>query len=162
MVYAVPICRKLLRQEMARAFSRACAKTGKRMAARMAMIAMTTSSSMSVKPPPEVRFMSYLSFFGVLPPLGRVWALFQPGRRPGGSVDTQWRVQFDVLIGLVLLGFDLMEEKVHAPAADALERLVGSGQEAVAGKPALNTVETGDGHPLRDVHAASAQRAHQA
>src|SRR5579864_9449764 len=38
----------LLRQLMARAFSRACAKTGKRIAARMAMIAMTTSSSMRV------------------------------------------------------------------------------------------------------------------
>src|SRR5690242_13232732 len=32
-----------------RAFSRALAKTGKRMAARMAMIAITTSNSMSVK-----------------------------------------------------------------------------------------------------------------
>src|SRR5688500_14891918 len=32
----------------ARAFSRACAKTGNRMAARMAMMAMTTSNSISV------------------------------------------------------------------------------------------------------------------
>ena len=32
-----------------RAFSRACAKTGKSMAARIAMMAMTTRSSMSVK-----------------------------------------------------------------------------------------------------------------
>jgi hypothetical protein len=36
------------RQETARAFSRACAKTGKRMAARIAMMAITTSSSIRV------------------------------------------------------------------------------------------------------------------
>src|SRR5579871_1903795 len=47
---ANPICLQLLRQEVCRAFSRACAKTGNRMAARMAMIAMTTSSSIRVKP----------------------------------------------------------------------------------------------------------------
>src|SRR5204862_398498 len=41
---------RLLWQVAFRAISRAWAKTGKRMAARMAMIAMTTSSSMSVKP----------------------------------------------------------------------------------------------------------------
>src|SRR5579862_6220248 len=35
---------------IARAFSRACANTGKRIAARMAMMAMTTSSSIRVKP----------------------------------------------------------------------------------------------------------------
>src|SRR5437870_3911232 len=38
----------LERQAVARAFSRAWAKTGNRMAARMAMMAMTTSNSMSV------------------------------------------------------------------------------------------------------------------
>src|SRR3569833_2676293 len=52
---ASEICLRLDRQEMERAFSRACAKTGKRMAARMAMIAMTTSSSISVKPADERR-----------------------------------------------------------------------------------------------------------
>src|SRR6266536_654103 len=36
-------------QAIARAFSRACANTGKRMAARIAMMAMTTSSSIRVK-----------------------------------------------------------------------------------------------------------------
>jgi hypothetical protein len=36
-------------QDDCRAFSRALAKTGKRMAARMAMIAITTNSSISVK-----------------------------------------------------------------------------------------------------------------
>src|SRR5262245_12679206 len=40
----------LLRQEVLRAPSRARAKTGKRMAARIAIMAMTTRSSMSVKP----------------------------------------------------------------------------------------------------------------
>src|SRR5437660_8548270 len=38
------------RQVVCRAFSRACANTGNRIAARMAMIAMTTSSSIRVKP----------------------------------------------------------------------------------------------------------------
>src|SRR5438128_1711472 len=50
MTAATPICRMFERQEAERAFSRACAKTGKRIAARMAIIAMTTSSSISVKP----------------------------------------------------------------------------------------------------------------
>src|SRR5436190_23480238 len=43
-------CLRLLWHEERRAFSRARAKTGKRMAARIAMIAMTTSSSIRVKP----------------------------------------------------------------------------------------------------------------
>src|SRR5881396_3644962 len=43
-----PICLLLERQVVARAFSRACAKTGKRIAARIAIIAMTTSNSISV------------------------------------------------------------------------------------------------------------------
>src|SRR5262245_14262218 len=47
---AVPICFRLERQPACRAFSRAWAKTGKRIAARMAMIAITTSNSISVKP----------------------------------------------------------------------------------------------------------------
>src|SRR5579883_3104721 len=42
--------RMLERQEMERAFSRACAKTGKRIAARIAIMAITTSSSIRVKP----------------------------------------------------------------------------------------------------------------
>src|SRR3954470_17944184 len=50
MFIARPTCLLLDRQEVWRAFSRACAKTGKRMAARIAIMAMTTSSSMSVKP----------------------------------------------------------------------------------------------------------------
>src|SRR5438105_4376647 len=40
----------LLRQEVFRACSRAWAKTGKRIAARIAMIAITTSNSIKVKP----------------------------------------------------------------------------------------------------------------
>jgi len=44
----MPICLRLLRQAMERAFSRACANTGKRIAAKMAMIAITTSSSIKV------------------------------------------------------------------------------------------------------------------
>src|SRR5205823_1186792 len=52
---AVPSCFRLLVHEMERAFSRAWAKTGKRMAARMAMMAITTSSSIRVKA--GLRFM---------------------------------------------------------------------------------------------------------
>src|SRR5579871_462568 len=50
MISPRPICLVLERQEVCRAFSRACAKTGNRMAARMAMMAITTSNSISVKP----------------------------------------------------------------------------------------------------------------
>src|SRR5690242_2273113 len=46
---ASPNCFMLLRQLMARAFSRACANTGKRMAARIAIMAITTRSSIRVK-----------------------------------------------------------------------------------------------------------------
>src|SRR5437870_4741889 len=51
----------LLKQLACRAFSRAWAKTGMRIAAKMAMIAITTSSSIRVKP---CRFFigSFLSF----------------------------------------------------------------------------------------------------
>jgi len=51
MVIAAAICRWLEEQVDCRAFSRARAKTGKRMAANTAMIAMTTKRSMSVKSP---------------------------------------------------------------------------------------------------------------
>src|SRR5438876_5770693 len=45
---AAPSCLRLDRQLVCRAFSRACAKTGKRIAARIAMIAITTRSSIRV------------------------------------------------------------------------------------------------------------------
>src|SRR5688572_23480150 len=50
MANATPSCFTFDRQPVARAFSRAWAKTGKRIAARMAMIAITTSNSIKVKP----------------------------------------------------------------------------------------------------------------
>src|SRR5207247_10198625 len=59
-VIAVPSWRALLRHWVDRAFSRACAKTGKRMAARMAIIAITTRSSISVNPDPLVRGITCL------------------------------------------------------------------------------------------------------
>src|SRR5689334_15418718 len=46
----MPICRVFERQLAWRAFSRACANTGKRMDARIAIIAITTRSSIRVKP----------------------------------------------------------------------------------------------------------------
>src|SRR5437868_3098585 len=53
-----PTCFILERHAVWRAFSRAWAKTGKRIAAKMAMMAITTSSSISVKP--RRRFMAFL------------------------------------------------------------------------------------------------------
>src|SRR5712692_7102128 len=50
MATARPICLLLDRQEAARALSRAWAKTGNRIAAKMAIMAITTSSSMRVNP----------------------------------------------------------------------------------------------------------------
>src|SRR5579871_2515752 len=50
MAKARPACLRLLRQLMDRALARAWAKTGKRIAARIAIIAITTSNSISVKP----------------------------------------------------------------------------------------------------------------
>src|SRR5712691_3287526 len=47
-IVAVPICLRFDRQPACRAFSRAWAKTGKRMAANIAIIAITTSSSIRV------------------------------------------------------------------------------------------------------------------
>src|SRR6266852_2372685 len=47
---AVPICRWFERQAVCRAFSRAWAKTGNKMAASIAIIAITTSNSIKVKP----------------------------------------------------------------------------------------------------------------
>src|SRR5258708_37752410 len=59
---AVAICFVLLAQADCRAFSRAWANTGKRIAARMAIIAITTSSSIRVKPPVRrIRFLLYSS-----------------------------------------------------------------------------------------------------
>ena len=46
---AMPICRRLERQAVRRPFSRAEASAGSSSAMRMARMAMTTSSSMSVK-----------------------------------------------------------------------------------------------------------------
>src|SRR5439155_7633167 len=55
-------CLVFERQEVCRAFSRACANTGKRMAARIAMIAITTRSSISVNAREERRVMEGSSF----------------------------------------------------------------------------------------------------
>src|SRR5437870_1602127 len=54
-ISALPICCMFDRQAALRALSRAWAKTGTRIAARIAMIAITTSSSISVKPFVRVR-----------------------------------------------------------------------------------------------------------
>src|SRR5438067_8719100 len=51
MLNARAICLLLDKQLEARAFSRAWAKTGNRIAARMAIIAITTSNSIRVNPP---------------------------------------------------------------------------------------------------------------
>ena len=51
MFIAIPICLRLLRHWMRLALSLALDKAGNRSAARMAMMAMTTSSYMRVKAP---------------------------------------------------------------------------------------------------------------
>src|SRR5438270_7192900 len=50
-----PICFMFDKHEVRRAASRARAKTGKRIAANMAMMAITTSSSIRVKPDRDLR-----------------------------------------------------------------------------------------------------------
>src|SRR5438552_2209810 len=52
---ARPICLLFERQVASRAFSRACANTGNRIAARMAIMAITTSNSMRVNPARSLR-----------------------------------------------------------------------------------------------------------
>src|SRR5689334_22737420 len=59
---AVPICFRFERQFAERAFSRACAKTGNRIAAKIAMMAITTSNSISVNAAPREPRRVY-SFF---------------------------------------------------------------------------------------------------
>src|SRR5437588_1847605 len=49
-ISAIPTCRVFERHGVLRACARARAKTGNRIAARMAMIAITTSNSIRVKP----------------------------------------------------------------------------------------------------------------
>jgi hypothetical protein len=72
----------LERQAVCRAFDLACAKTGKRIAARIAMIAITTNSSINVKPArrrgERIR--------NIEPPGDKVTQKpRQPGRRPLGT-----------------------------------------------------------------------------
>src|SRR6185437_6280091 len=80
---ARPICLLLERHDAARAFSRACAKTGKRMAAKIAIMAMTTSSSIRVKPRLRCDMLNIL--------LDRLFPSL-PGPRARGNRDTGWRV----------------------------------------------------------------------
>ena len=63
----MPSCFRLERQLVLRAFSRARANTGKRIAAKMAIIAITTSSSIKVKP---ISFVSWRDSFPTAPQLG--------------------------------------------------------------------------------------------
>src|SRR6266568_6046362 len=63
---ALPHWRMLEIQVAIRALSRAWAKTGKRIAARMAIMAMTTSSSIRVKPGRRLRRMRAMTMFLLL------------------------------------------------------------------------------------------------
>src|SRR5712692_8564109 len=76
----------LFRSEIPRAFSRACANTGNRIAARMAMIAMTTNNSISVKPRRESRSLhapfSDRKSHGLSP---------GPARTPGTESPPEWQ-----------------------------------------------------------------------
>ena len=68
MAPASAICLRFDSQLACLAFSRALENTGNRIAARMAMMAMTTNSSMSVKP---VLFTIWASFEYVARSVGR-------------------------------------------------------------------------------------------
>src|SRR5262245_45064839 len=81
-MFAVPSCFRFETQVALRAFSRACANTGKRIAAKIAMIAITTSSSMRVKPERRCLMVSILS---------GSW------RRAGRGPDDQRRGERDLL-----------------------------------------------------------------
>src|SRR5882762_6921065 len=71
MITARPICFVLLRQAVANARSFALLNAGSSMAARMAMIAMTTSNSIRVKPLPN------FSFVNLIPALVFIFVFFQ-------------------------------------------------------------------------------------
>src|SRR5438128_7446147 len=96
MVTANPICLQLERQAVCRALSRAWAKNGKRIAARIALMAMTTSSSMRV----NARCMTLL--FMMAPPFRgqKTAALCGNGLRPPGSY-TQTALMLSLLILLL-------------------------------------------------------------
>src|SRR5690242_15920003 len=77
----VAICRMLEMQAVCRAFSRAWAKTGKRIAARIAIIAMTTSNSIKVKPRCGARTLrGFVRYLTVVPPHGFGSVAFRPHR----------------------------------------------------------------------------------
>src|SRR5688572_22737860 len=63
-IAAVPICFMWLRHALIRAFSRAWAKTGNRIAARIAMMAITTRSSIKVN---ALRFIGNANVFDESP-----------------------------------------------------------------------------------------------
>jgi hypothetical protein len=99
---ASPNCRALLLHEEVRAFSLAWAKTGKRIAARIAIIAMTTSNSIRVNPSFRRRhFFVDNTFFllddDVLLASGQPWrlirlpdpALLLHSREPRPTMDRQ-------------------------------------------------------------------------
>src|SRR5689334_21029403 len=78
-----PNCYRLLMQVACRAFSRAWANTGNRIAARIAIIAITTSNSMSVKPFERVCFRIFPSPFRGFPRFLGMRKVTEP---PQGSV----------------------------------------------------------------------------
>jgi hypothetical protein len=62
----IPICRRLFRQAVCLAFAFALAKAGNSMAARIAMIAITTNNSINVNPPRQQCFL----------PIRRIYCVF--------------------------------------------------------------------------------------
>src|SRR5713101_2609933 len=84
---AVAYWRRLLMQLAWRAFSRAWAKTGNRIAARMAIIAITTSSSIRVKPRWRILDFGFwiLDFGSVLVPWQSKIQTPRPGDWPRAS-----------------------------------------------------------------------------
>src|SRR5881396_1258585 len=118
------------RQDIARAVARAWAKTGKRIAARMAIIAITTSSSISVNPRSELCVLIKTSSNSSL---SRERFL----ARDAGSArlaDNQGRPQNNT-VGSQITALNAGDERVEAETGDLGDGLSNGGELGLAEAP---------------------------
>src|SRR5947209_36722 len=117
---AVPICLVLERQAAERALSRAWAKTGKRMAARMAIMAMTTRSSISVNPGrgPQRYRIGVSPFYGVSRPYRATIQVLVRRRASKSSASCLFVEPLPVVVGPPLLRTTGVEDRVIRVAAE--------------------------------------------
>src|SRR6266487_3475693 len=154
MVTARPICFILLTQAVCRAFSRAWAKTGNRIAARIAMIAITTSSSIRVKP---LRSRSMTFSFRIAPSLkAGVQPCLFPSRistRPVGGVVDPSRAGHR--IALVFFPLQLRDARGIAAQVDIRQRQRPVQQVAEEGEIGARVANAGDRAGVRAAHAVA-------